>query len=83
MSPDLVFVCLRLFVEGFKDAMTVKVPDLNKFLISLQTLAIGLPQKTECLLTIFPCNYTSKANCFQTLTMKNQNMPCSRKLKSQ
>lgn len=53
MSLDLVFVCLRPFVEGFKDAMMVKVPDLNKFLISLQTLAIGLPQKTECLLTIF------------------------------
>ena len=53
MSPDLVFVCLRLFVEGFEDAMTVKVPDLNKFLISLQTLAIGLPQNTECLLTNF------------------------------
>lgn len=42
---------------------------------SLLALTVGLPQNKLCLLTIFPCNYTSKANCFQTSTMKNQNMP--------
>lgn len=40
------------------------------------------PQWELCLLAFFPCNYTSKANCFQTLKMKNQNIPCCRKLKA-